>query len=342
MKKKDITQQKKQDWQKKQEYLFSLIKSQVPVKLGFIDELETVLGIDKDAVYRRISGKTKLKFNELCTLCDKFEFSMDEIMGYNSGRQSVAFNYLTINPAFTDSYKQYLQQLYKMLAKLSQSVDAEFFFTAAEIPLYYFPDYPELLYFKLYERYKILNNLDICYNDFCEQLDKDSIMPHYKHTIEMCMQLPSSEIWGEQTISGMLQSLEYCTGTKCFEDRETVLLLLEQLSKLISTVEKNAASKSRGNKQSPFNLYINHANIVSNIILIRNGDKFDCDIRLFTANSLLTSDEPLCSDVRKYIDDMILKSVLVSGRLEYERCEFFQTMHDKITGLISEIQQIMH
>jgi hypothetical protein len=323
------------NWKEKQAYLFSLIEAKMPKHQALVHVIEEALGINEDSVYRRIRGDVILRADELHVLCSKFDISMDKILHQGTGLD-ISFKYSAINPAFNDSYLQYLQQLSTILMKLSVS-DREFFFTAADIPFYYFPDYPELLYFKLYDRYSILTGSHISYRNFCEQLDKKLIMPLYKQTIEAYMQIDATEIWSVHTISGMLQSLKYCAGTKCFEKKETILLLLKQLSELINIIETDAGEGKRTDKKTPFHLYISPVDIANNIMLIRKGDKFNCDIRLFTAHSLFTGDEDVCLDIYKEINNLISKSMLVSSRLQQERCHFFQNMQDKISGLITEL-----
>jgi hypothetical protein len=222
--------------------------------------------------------------------------------------------------------------------KLKQSSgNSEFIFTSYDIPFYYFPYYPELLYFKLYERHIKLNCTNISYNDFCNQLDKDLIMPRYKQIVKIYMELPSKEVWSVNTISRTLQSLKYCIETKCFDNKATALLLLQQLSELMYTIEKNADEGIRQDEQTPFEMYICPLDIPHNIMIIRNGDKFNCDIRLFTANSFFIDNERVCSDVYKEVNDLISKSMLVSVRLKHERCKFFQTLQNKIAELIANV-----
>jgi hypothetical protein len=338
MKKVRKDEPEKQDWQTKQVYLFNLIKAQIPKGTGFVDEIEDVLGVSRDTAYRKINGNTDISASELCILCSEYNISMDEIMNYHSG-QGMLFEYLAVNPAVKDTYVQYLQQLCERHKALSQSTDCECIFTAAEVPFYYFPYYPELLYFKLYERYNILNGQDISYEDFYEQfLDKDLIMPLYKQMAEVYMQIPSvKEIWCDHTISGILQSLKYCAMSKCFENKETVLSLLKQLLELTRTVEKEAGAGTRKNQQASFYLYVSPVDVSNNIILIRNGKKTDCDIRLYTANSLFTNDENICSDICKDINDLISKSMLISHRLKQERSLFFENMQNKINYLMQKI-----
>jgi hypothetical protein len=112
--------------------------------------------------------------------------------------------------------------------------------------------------------------------------------------------------------------------------------MLQQLSELITAVEKDADSGKRTDSQTPFQLYDNTvADVTNNVMLLRNGDKFSCDIRLITANSLFTDDEYICSAAYKDINDMISKSTLISGRLRQQRYQFFQNIRNRIDKLKS-------
>jgi hypothetical protein len=341
MKKVEKNEQKKTvDWQKIQVYLFNLIKDRIPKGIGLIDEIMDVLGVSRDTAYRKVKGSTDLTPGELCILCKKYHISMDKIIELYYNGESTLFEYSAINPAVNDTYIQYMQQLSERHTALSQSVDCVFFLTAAEIPFYYFRDYRELLYFRLYRQHNTLSSQNISYEDFCEQLDKNSIMSIYKQEAEKYMKILSiKEIWCYHTVSGILQSLKYCAMSKCFENERTVLLLLKQLSELISTVEKEASEGRRRNQQTPFELYISTVDVTNNIILIRNGKKFTCDIRLFTANCLFIDEEHFCSDIYKEINDFISTSLLVSHRLKQERCQFFKDLQNQITELMLDIEK---
>lgn len=319
----------------RQRYLFELIQAKIPEGQKLCSAVETALNINRDAAYRRMKGTKYLGFEEIYTLCHKFDVSMDEVLGRSSG-QGTYFKYSVVNPAVNGSYIRYLQQLCEMFKGLSD-VNGEFVYTAFDIPFYYFPDYPELMYFMLYDRASVLNSRNISYKDFCSQMDKDSIMPLYRQTADAYMKVQSTEIWDAGTISGILHSLKYCAQTKCFENNETALLL-KQLSELIDAVEKDACEGERANGKAPFCLYRSTADITHNIMLISKGGKFNCDIRLFTASSLITNDSNVCSTVHKEMDDLISKSILISTKLKHERCLFFQNMQNEIASLRSELK----
>jgi hypothetical protein len=173
--------------------------------------------------------------------------------------------------------------------------------------------------------------------NFCEQLNKNVLIPFYELVSEAYLQIQSTEIWSVHTISGILQSLKYCATTKCFENKETLSLLLRQLSELISTVENEADNGKRRNEQTPFHLHISPIDITDNILLIRNDNKYNCYVRLFAATNFYTNDADFCSDIRREITDLTSMSALVSARLKHERRQFFQNMRDKINDVTDYI-----
>jgi hypothetical protein len=330
MKKNDRT------WQLKQKHLFELIKNKIDKNLNFIHVLANTLGISEDAAYRRVHCITVISAEEFDILCRKFNISADKILNYNYD-QDVSFKYLSVIPDHNDSYIQYLNQLHEILMKSTSAGNSEFIFTAYDIPFYYFPSYPELFYFKLYERHIRLSDADVSYNEFCGQFDKKTIMPLYKQIVKMYMQIPSKEVWNVNTVLRTLQSLKYYFETKCF-DNNTALLLLQQLSKLVHTVENDASKGIREESLTPFAMYISSLDIPHNIMIMRHDSKISCDIRLFTANSFFIDDEHICSDIYKEEDDVLRKSILVTGGLKHERCGFFTNVQNDIATVIDEIE----
>jgi hypothetical protein len=63
-----------------------------------------------------------------------------------------------------------------------------------------------------------------------------------------------------------------------------------------------------------------------------------CTIKLYTDNIIVTDNIELCSESEKWINDLILKSTLISGTSVKERFRFFQTSKNKIENLIDKIK----
>ena len=57
----------------------NFIRNKVPNSVSFVDEIAQVLGVNYDAAYRRITGKTTLGLNDVLKLMEAFSFSVDEV-----------------------------------------------------------------------------------------------------------------------------------------------------------------------------------------------------------------------------------------------------------------------
>jgi hypothetical protein len=153
------------------------------------------------------------------------------------------------------------------------------------------------------------------------------------------MSIPSKEIWTGQTIDTILRLLEYYYETGAFERKDTILLLLSQLLNLLDTVKTYADDGHKGGgKEPPFFLYICSVDLENNFMLTKRGNELSCNIKLYTINSMATDNRFLCSETSKWIDDLISKSILISGVSVRERNRFYQSSKNKIDSLISKIE----
>ena len=80
---------------KSEEKLFKFIRKKVPNSVSFVDEIAQVLGVNYDAAYRRITGKTALDLTAVLKLMEAYNFSMDEIF-----TDKKAFTMKKISPSF--------------------------------------------------------------------------------------------------------------------------------------------------------------------------------------------------------------------------------------------------
>ena len=321
-----------------QKYFFEILKTRISDKYRFVNIVEELLGMSTDSVYRRIRGEKELSFSELHTLCKKFNISLDEVFSYQSG-QSAMFRYMPVNLSDQESYIVYMKRLLGTLTAFKSDQETELFFTAQDIPFYHFLAYPELTFFILYAWNDTLNRAPMSYCDFCNHLDRDTLMPIYKQLADAYQYIPSKEIWTNQTIDAILRLLEHYFETGAFENRETVFLLLDQLNNLMNTIKQYADDGYKGGaRQIPFNLYLCSVDLENNFMLVKRGESMSCNIKLYTINSIATENRALCLETMKWIDDLISKSILISETSSRARFRFFQSSKNKIDGLINKIE----
>ena len=321
-----------------QKRLFKIIKSKIPDQNKLADFIEELLGISSDSAYRRIRGEKELSFSELQKICGKLNLSMDDILSYKSN-QSALFHYSSVDFSDPESYINYTTRLLDVFTALKSATDKEMLFTGQDIPFYHLLNYPELYFFKLYTWNNAISRETTSYSDFCNNLRKDKILPIYKKMHQAYMTIPSKEVWTTQTVDTILKLLEYYYETGAFENRDTVLLLLTQLTGLMDTVKKYADDGYKGSdRKAPFSMYVCSVNLENNFMLTRKEKHLSCHLKLYTINSMFTNNKFLCSETANWIDDLISKSTQISSASVKERTCFFKSAKEKIDILRNKIQ----
>ncbi|MDR1335225.1 MAG: hypothetical protein LBK22_00160 [Tannerella sp.] len=311
----------------------------MPEQYRLVDVIEESLKVSTDSAYRRIRGDKELTFSELQKLCHTFQLSMDELLNCGS-EQSALFRYTSIQ-ADRSSYIRYIEQLSETFGSLAAAEDRELFFTAQDIPFYHFLNHGTLLFFKLYVWYDISSSKRISFREFYDRIDPDVYAPLHERLLREYRRVPSGEIWTDRTVSAMLGQLDFYLEIGAFDSRETVLLLLGQLLELLDGVSRSAETGCKdAGERTPFSLYVCSVDPGSNIVLARRGSEWICSIKLYTVNRISTSNAALCSETRKWINYLILKSTLISGGTsERERFRFFRESKDRVEALIRKVEQ---
>ena len=321
-----------------QKRLFKIIRKKVSDQFRLADVIEELLDVSSDSAYRRIRGEKELSFSELIILSEHFSLSIDEIIKSKS-QKGALFQYIAVNLDEQDSYMEYIQRLLSILTGLKSAQDKEILFTAQDIPFYHFLNYTELMFFKLYAWNDTLTQNHVSYRQFCNNLDKESIVSIYNQMSTAYSCIPTKEIWTNQTIDTILRLMDYHIETGAFDRKETALLLLEQLAQLMDCIAKDAErGHKEEDKKTPFSLYLCSVDFENNFFLTRREGKLACTIKLYTVNSIATDNEPLCLETQKWVEDLISKSILISGTSGKERFRFFQTSKNKIESLINKVE----
>ncbi|NJO69495.1 MAG: hypothetical protein HC830_09635 [Bacteroidetes bacterium] len=92
------------------------------------------------------------------------------------------------------------------------------------------------------------------------------------------------------------------------------------------------------NNQNVFKFYISETNLENSFSLFRRDTSLACVIKLFTINSLSTSNEAFCREAQSWLESSISRSILLTGASERERFKFFNSIQQKIDGLMSKMK----
>jgi hypothetical protein len=152
-------------------------------------------------------------------------------------------------------------------------------------------------------------------------------------------QIPTAEIWSEETINSTIHQIEYYREAGVFRKRESVDLLYDQLSRLLEHVRDQAEC---GEKLMPgqkphggplFQLFFNEAYLGHNTIMTESDGLETVFINHGVLNLMMTHDRDFCANTRRYFENTMKKSALISTVNDKERHRFFRIMQEKINSV---------
>ena len=319
-------------------HLFEIIKANIPEHYRLADIIEELLEVSSNAAYRRIRGEKPLTFPEVVKISRHFNLSVDQVINQSSSEQGALFRYSIMDMNDQPSYRQYVKGLLDALVKLKSAPEKELLFTALDIPFYHLLKYPELTFFKLYSWDDTVNRTRITFDEFMEKLDREPLVKMYEQITNAYAAIPAKEVWTNQTIDTVIRLLDYYFETGAFAQKKTALFLLEQLSQLMDSIRQDAENGYKGEKRTPYEMYLSSVDLANNFMLARIGDRLSCNIKLYTVNNIATDNQSLCAETEKWIRDLISKATLISGTSGKERFRFFQTSKNKIGELVNRIE----
>lgn len=311
------------------------VKKRLPPNLSFADELAEILKISRDSSYRRIRGETILSLDEIKVICNHYKVSLDTLLSPSS--TSVTFQFRAIgfeNYTFFDWLKSIMSNL-EMIHNLP---DKQIFYSAKDVPVFQYFNSPGLAAFKIYFWVKTFIGSDYQQDKFRFDLIQNELLSIAKKIWEKYMNIPSTEIWSEETIQITLRQIEFHYECGFFQNKQDIHKIIDEYSEMIKKIQENAASGTKGMDSVPFKLYKNDILIADNTILFKMGDKSVTFIPHNTFEILTTAQDSFCKQTEKHINALMNKAILISTTGEKDRNRFFNSIDAKIEELRAKIR----
>jgi hypothetical protein len=298
-----------------------------------------LLNVSMDSAYRRLRGETGLTLDETLLLCKKYNISLDTLLG--SSQSMVHFSYRSIDNE-KNTINTYLEGILKDFELLINNENVEFYFAAEDLPLFHFLEYEYLTPFKFfYWEKSILNNTGLFAKKFDKNHIDDSTLKLAKRLALIYSNIPSIEIWTEETILSTLSQINYYWEAGHFANVQDALNVINDLEKMISHIKlmadmglKTSLGKAFTSESKNFMLYDCEVQIGNNSIFVQ-ADKLKISLLSFNNfNSLQTFNLNYCLENEKWIKNLIKKSSVISRVSEKQRFQFFK----KINELIQQVK----
>ncbi len=326
-----------------QEHVLNSVLKRFRNKAQAVKALSDLLGLGRDAVYRRFNGETELAIDQLITIAKTFEISIDQLI-FNPS-QSFLFRHNAL-PEGVKTFEQYMESIGGQMEKFGRLPNLHAYIASSEIPIFWYLFFPRLLCFKLY-----MTGLTIW--DFKHMKDLkfnfDLLSPAAKamafKMAKIYLSMPSNDFWTTSIIDNTLSQVEYLVETQRFENRSDATVVCNELSQLIRHTRQMAESGTKffpGEQQNDgekiFNLYLNEMTATNNTIL----GVFDGGRVLFVTiqhpNFMHSADPSLCSMMESWFKEVMSHSTLISHVSSRRRNWYFNHLEEKIRLTKQKIQ----
>ncbi|MEO6405977.1 MAG: helix-turn-helix transcriptional regulator [Ferruginibacter sp.] len=318
-----------------QQVFFNHIRSKIPSHISLVEDVAELLNISNDSAYRRIRGEKPIGLDEIQILCNHYKVSLDQLLQINN--DTAIFSGKMVDHT-NFNLTHYLHEVLRNFQFFKSIPDCEIFNFNKDIPIFHYMQFKELSAFKyFFWKRTIMHYPDLVKKQFDgEELDND-VMETGLKVIKIYTQIPSTEIWNDDSINITIRQIEYYRQTSSFENKHIILKIYGQLEELINHMELEAEKGIKflyGEAPAPnsatYNVFLNECLLGDNTVYMRGKDMQATYINHGGINFMSTQDKAFCDYTIYNIQNIIKKSTQISVAGEKERSIFFNGMREKI------------
>mgnify|MGYP003879553359 CR=1 FL=1 len=323
--------------------LMEYLKHALPANLSLVEELSDVLELSNDSIYRRIRGETALSVDELAAICKHFSLSFDAFL--NSDEDGfVTFSYSRLNSK-SDTYESYLINVLNDLRRIANFEEKQIIYAAEDIPLFYHFHHPELAAFKMFYWQKSIMNLPEFENKkFSKEIITDEFISLTDQILKCYLQIPSIEIWSDETICSTLKQIEFYWDSGIISSKGDALSICSHVESMMANIKlqaENSEKMSQGKSlaYTNYSLYLSDIMIGTNCILVDTNGVKSSYLSFNTFNTMTTNNSSFCTEIELWLGNLLKKSNLISGVAEKQRYQFFRRIEMQLEHLKGKIEE---
>ncbi len=330
-----------------QDQLLDLVLARFEKRSLAVDTMTQMLSIGKDAVYRRLRGDTLLTPDEMRQLSLHFNISLDALINKHSN--TVFFSYNLFNTTI-NNFDDYLNGIYQDLDQISKASQPKISYATAEVPLFYYCLFPELIAFKLYVWGRTVWDFEYLKDrTFDFDLVPYPTLKLAEDLVDLFRNIPSVEFWSQSLVDFTLSQAEYHVISGGFTKSEDALVICDRLLDLVAHLrtmaDKGCKFKANGNPEDAlkngFELYHNEMVFANNTVLVET----ESTKMLYTAfgnpNFLRSTDHKMCDYTQDWFSRMKVKSEKISLQSEKNRAWYFNGIKRKIEMVKNRIENYL-
>ena len=320
-----------------QESLFNAIKNSLPANISLVHDVSELLGISYDSAYRRIRDEKELSLDELKKLCQHYQISIDTL--FNLKSNNVVFNSLVLGEHGI-SFNEWLNTILTHLKRINSFKEKEIIYSAKDIPIFHYFEFPEIFAFKVYFWHKALIPTHEFEGKFISLEVADNLLETGRQIAMTYSKIPTSELWNEETFNSIIRQIEFCYISGYFLKKEDAFTLCDVLETMIHHLQRQAEVGFRflhgttpDGIEGSYKLYCNEVLLGDNTIFVKMDGNAVTFFTFNVINLLITSNPLFCQQNEQSLKILMKESTLISSTSAKDRNRFFIQIIEKINGL---------
>ncbi|TDP58246.1 helix-turn-helix domain-containing protein [Flavobacterium dankookense] len=309
-----------------QELLLKEIRKLLSTSTSLNDEIANILNCSYDAAHRRVSGKSKFSIDETLLLANHFNISLDKLFLKNDK----VIVEKTIEIKSLKDMLSYFKKSAERIEQLTITGKPTLYYSAKDIPLFYFMDNTIISKFKAYVWLTLLNSeqINVSFENFVVD---DSFMEHTQKLKKIYEKAIVKEVWNDTTINSSLQQILYFyeSGLLSFKSATALYLDLKRILKLI---------KDKSNQpNSNFSIYYNELILLNNNMLIETNEKLTMFIPYTLLGYFIIDNKESCHNVHAFFNQQIINSKPLNQSGIKDQNLFFNRANRKIEYYLEQL-----
>ena len=318
-----------------QEHLFQQVKVRLPQATPLVDAVAEVLHLSNDSAYRRIRGETPLVLEEVQTLCNTYNISLDQLLQVKSNTAS--FNVMRVNNRDHD-FAKYWTDLLQTLQWVAAHGQKQIIYMTKDMPFIYNFCFKPLFAFRHFFWMKsILQHPDFVNRAFSVDCLPPDIEALGKQILKVYNDIPSIELWNTESFNSTLAQIEYYEDAGFFARDEDAQLLYGTMLQLMQHLQQQAEwgckflpGENPSARPENYAFYYNRVVLGDNTIVITTDDVKTLYLNYDVLDYMVTQDEELCNNMYGKLQNLMRRSTRISSSSERQRHHFFNLLYQKI------------
>ncbi len=310
------------------------LKEKIPKHISVTDEVASILGLNYDAAYRRLTGKVIFNINEVVLLSKTLDISLNEL--FEVGESNSYLIRETAPIKTLNDFYGYFESLYNELAPLANNDDASILFGARELPMFYFFNNPLLIRFKVFLWFSILKvtplNNRINFKDF---LITDKMIESAQKVGKAYNKINVTEIWSFGSINNVLQQLLYLYNMQqidSYDAKNICKILIDEFKKI-----EESTFNINQNTERKFELYHNELIMMNNSMILKHKNKLHFGYPYALLKFFIIDNQKACRAQEIYIKEQMRHATCITNTSSKEHARFFNHKYAKIEQVLAII-----